>query len=132
MYTKSKILKINRDYEQMYEFVQKKVEEICQKIQFIDNVWALENIEIFDDFIGVKVYDTCYDMYDSKYMKIPVDWLFSDSWEEEWKKIQDEKKAQEKAQKMQEKKEQEEKEFQEYQRLKEKFKDKEGGGICNS
>lgn len=124
MYTKSEVLRINKEYEQMYEFLQEKTEEICKKIGFVDDVWSIENIDIDKDYIGVRVYDTQYDMYDSKYMKIPIDWFFSDSWEDEWKKMKEKEEKEQELKKLKEKQAKEDQEFQEYQRLKTKFGNK--------
>ena len=123
-YTKEQVLKINRDFDEMNEFVYNKIKEICEKTKFFDKYWVYDSHEICEqeNVVYVVAYDHCYDQYDTRNTTIPLDWLFNENWEEEWKKLEKERIKKENALKKQREKEKEEAEYKEYLRLSEKFK----------
>ena len=121
MYTIDEIVKINKEYEKMHDFVEDRVRKICSEIGFIDKTWDIERFEIDNENIYVTAYDTLYDMYDWKNTVFPLSWITSDSWREEWEKQQEIKKQKEKEEKKRQDKLKEDKEYLEFLRLSEKF-----------
>ena len=124
VYTKEQVLKINRDFDEMNEFVYNKIKEICEKTKFFDKYWVYDSNEICEEenVVYVVAYDHSEDQYDTRNTTIPLDWLFNENWEEEWKKLEKERIKKENALKKQREKEKEEAEYKEYLRLSEKFK----------
>ena len=124
VYTKEQVLKINKDFEDMNDFILGKIKDICKKIGFFDKYWVYDSHEICENEnnIYIVAYDHCYDQYDTKNITIPLDWIFNKNWEKEWEEIERKRLKEEEAKKKQREKEKEDAEYQEYLRLSEKFK----------
>ena len=119
------INRITSEYNDLDNWMRSRLNTMFIEMGYINDIWRLEDYEIFDNSLHVLLYDCKYDLHETKAIDIPLSFVCDPFWKTKWRMMEEKRLAKEAKEAEKCKAEKEVQEYAEYLRLMEKFRRKE-------